>query len=99
VHVAATMGLVGLAALVGLFAGLARTAGRGLLASLRAPPAGDGVELAVRLGAVAGLAGFLLAGFFEWNLGDEELIDLLCVLVGMAFAASRRADGATPAPR
>ncbi|HEY7728855.1 MAG TPA: O-antigen ligase family protein [Candidatus Eisenbacteria bacterium] len=90
VQVAATMGAVGLATLVWLLAGLARSAAGGLGASLRAPPAGDGFDLALRVGAAAGLAGFLLAGLFEWNLGDEELVDLLCVLVGMALAASRR---------
>ncbi len=89
VQVAATMGAVGLVALIGLFIGLARAAAAGLERGLRAPPAGDGFGTALRLGAAAALAGFILAGFFEWNLGDEELVDLLCVLVGMAFAASR----------
>lgn len=90
VQVAATMGIVGLAALAWLFAGLARSAAGGLRAELRGPPRGDGFDLALQMGAAAGLAGFVLAGLFEWNLGDEELVDLLCVLVGMALAASRR---------
>ncbi len=90
-QVAATMGIVVLGALVFLIVGLARTAASGLRRRLRAPPAGDGFDLPVQLGVSAGLAGFVLAGVFEWNLGDEELIDLLCVLVGMAWAASRRA--------
>jgi hypothetical protein len=34
------------------------------------------------------LAGFFAAGLFEWNFGDEELIDFLFTLVGVAFAAS-----------
>ena len=93
VHVAATMGLVGLGALVWLLAGLARAAAGGLRPALRGPPADDGFDLALRLGVSAALAGFVLAGLFEWNLGDEELVDLLCVLTGMAFAAARR-DGA-----
>jgi O-antigen ligase len=96
VHVAATMGLVGLAALAWLLSGLGRAAAGGLRAALRAPPRAppgdDGLDLALRLGVTAGLAGFVLAGFFEWNLGDEELIDLLCVLAGVAFAASRRGN-------
>lgn len=94
VQVAATMGTVGLLALVWLFVGLARSAASGLRAALRAPPAGGGFDLALRLGVTAGLAGFVLAGLFEWNLGDEELVDLLCVLVGMALAASARGRGA-----
>ncbi len=96
VQVAATMGLVGLLALLALFTGLFRTAARDLGRALRAPPAGDGLGVALRLGVVAALAGFVLAGSFEWNLGDEELIDLLFVLVGIAFAASRW-GGARPA--
>lgn len=94
VQVAATMGIVGLAALVWLFVGLTRSAARGLRAKLRAPPRGDRFDLALQLGVAAGLAGFALAGLFEWNLGDEELMDLLCVLVGMALAASTRSGGA-----
>lgn len=89
VQVAATMGVVGLLALIGLLTGLGRAAAAGLGRALRAPPAGDGLAVALRLGVAAALAGFILAGFFEWNLGDEELVDLLCVLVGVAFAASR----------
>ena len=34
------------------------------------------------------LAGFLVSGLMEWNVGDEELLDLLYVMVGVAFAAS-----------
>jgi O-antigen ligase len=94
VHVAATMGLVGLGTLVWLLAGLARSAVAGLRPALRGPPLDDGLGPALRLGVGAALAGFVLAGLFEWNLGDEELLDLLCVLVGMAFAAARRAPAA-----
>jgi O-antigen ligase len=83
VHVAATMGLVGLAALAWLIAGLFRTAAGG-----GAPP-GSALGGAVSLGVIAGLAGFLVAGLFEWNFGDEELLDLLFVLVGIAFSAAR----------
>lgn len=99
VQVAATMGLVGLAALVWLLAGLARSAAGGLRATLRGPPRGDRFDLALQIGVAAGLAGFVLAGLFEWNLGDEELVDLLCVLIGMALAASVRSRVArVPAP-
>jgi O-antigen ligase len=84
VQVGATMGLVGLAALTWLLIGLFRTAGDGWRRPL---PRGD-LGSALRLAAVAALAAFLVAGMFEWNLGDEELLDFLCVLVGMGFAAS-----------
>jgi hypothetical protein len=47
----------------------------------------------MRLAAVAALVAFLVAGMFEWNLGDEELLDFLCVLVGLGFAAASSSAG------
>ena len=101
VQIGATMGIVGLAAFTWLAIGLFRTAGFRLRRDLHAaraaavvPGAGDGsvdpdgLGLALRLAAVAALTGFLAAGLFEWNFGDEELLDLLFTLVGLAFAAS-----------
>ena len=41
----------------------------------------------LRLGVAAALVGFLMAGFFEWNFGDEELLDMLYTMVGLAWAA------------
>ena len=101
VQIGATMGIVGLAAFAWLAFGLFRTAGHRLRGDLRASPGAggalvgtsgpgdsDGVGIALRLAGVAALAGFLVAGLFEWNFGDEELLDLLFTLVGLAFAAS-----------
>jgi len=95
IQVAATMGIVGIAALVWLWVGLYRTAGHRWRMPL---PRGD-LDSALRLAAVAALSGFLVAGLFEWNLGDEELLVFLCALVGMGYAAGRRAGtiGAWPA--
>ena len=87
IQVAATMGIIGLGALAWLWIGLYRTAGH----RWRAPLPRDGVDSAIRLTAVAALTAFLVAGLFEWNLGDEELLVFLCVLVGMGYAAGRRA--------
>jgi O-antigen ligase len=99
VQIGATMGIVGLAAFAWLVIGLFRTAGHRIRSDLRASPGADAgtggmhdtdsMGVALRLGAVAALAGFLVAGLFEWNFGDEELLDFLFTLVGMAFAASR----------
>jgi O-antigen ligase len=80
VQVGATMGVIGLAALVGLWIGLARTAAA-------PPPPGTPFGGAIRNAALGALAGFVVAGLFEWNLGDEELVDFLAVLIGAAFAA------------
>ena len=84
VQIAATMGTVGLLAFVFLYGSLLWAAARGLGSQLRR----GGVAAGVRLGVTAALAGFLVAGFFEWNFGDEELLHLLYVLVGLAWAAS-----------
>lgn len=81
VQVSATMGIVGLIALAILMSGLLRSASRGL----RAPP--ESFAGAVSLGVTAALVGFLVSGLFEWNFGDEELLDLLYVLIGIAFAS------------
>lgn len=84
-QIAATMGVVGLAAFALLYGSMVHAATRGLGAQLAAGGLGGGV----RLGVAGALAGFLVAGLFEWNFGDEELLDLLYVLVGIAWAARR----------
>jgi len=92
-QVAVTMGVLGLAALAFLAWGLWRTASF----PPRPPP---GFAAGVRHAALGALAGFLVAGCFEWNLGDEELVNFLCVIVGLAFAARawRGAPAAPPPP-
>ena len=80
VQVGATMGSVGLLALIGLWIGLARSV-------LASPSPSTDFGAAVRNAAVGALAGFVVAGLFEWNLGDEELVEFLSVLIGLAFAA------------
>jgi O-antigen ligase len=89
VQIAASMGLIGLAAFAWLYASLLRAAYgllgplRGLAARLRAGGPGAGL----RLGVTAALVGFLVAGVFEWNFGDEELLYHLYTLVGLAWAS------------
>ena len=98
VQIGATMGLVGLAAFGFLVWGLYRTASGGLRAALRRGPPpddGDGLGTALRLAGVAALSGFLVSGLFEWNFGDEELLDLLFTLIGMACAAAAWPHDAT----
>ena len=83
VQIAATMGVVGLAAFAWLYGALVTSTASGLRGALRAGGLGAGL----RLGVTAALAGFLAAGLFEWNFGDEELLYLLYALVGLAWAA------------
>ena len=81
VQIAASMGLAGLAAFAWLYGSLLRAASGGL-AALRT----RGLAGGVRLGVTAALVGFLVAGAFEWNFGDEELLYHLYTLVGLAWA-------------
>ncbi|HYM80028.1 MAG TPA: O-antigen ligase family protein [Candidatus Limnocylindria bacterium] len=91
IHVAATTGIVGLLAFTWLYVSLVRAASSGLKAGARA----GGVAAGVRLGVTAGLAGFLIAGLFEWNFGDEELLYPLYTLAGLAWAARRWSEDPT----
>ena len=86
IQIAASMGVVGLAAFAWLYGSLLRTAWGGLRVGAGRH---EGSELAagVRLGVTAALAGFLVAGLFEWNFGDEELLYHLYTLVGIAWAS------------
>jgi len=45
----------------------------------------------------AALVGFLVAGLFEWNFGDEELLYMLYTLIGLAWAARNWSEPG-PAP-
>jgi len=94
VQIGATMGLLGLAAFAWLYASLFRTAAGGwaLARDLPARLRSGGEAAGLKLGVVAALAGFLVAGVFEWNFGDEELLYHLYTLVGLAWA-SRAWDG------
>lgn len=94
VQIAATMGLAGLLAFVWLYGSFVNVALAGLARSLR----DEGLEAGIRLGVLGALAGFLVAGLFEWNFGDEELLYLLFTLVGLAWAARPRALTAASAP-
>ena len=89
VQIAASMGLVGLTAFAWLYTSLVRTAWAGLggVRGLAARVRAGGLAAGVRLGVTAALAGFLVAGLFEWNFGDEELLYNLYTLVGLAFAS------------
>jgi len=91
VQIAASMGLVGLAAFAWLYGSLLRTAWGGLRVGAGRH---EGPELSagVRLGVTAALAGFLVAGLFEWNFGDEELLYHLYTLVGIAWASRAWAE-------
>jgi O-antigen ligase len=87
-HIALATGVVGLVAFLALCAGLLRTCAAGALSLRRAQGLGAGV----RLGAIAGTVGFLLAALFDHAFGDEQLLVLLFTLAGLAHAAGRWDD-------
>lgn len=94
VQIAATMGTIGIAAFLWLYGSLFVAAAVGLGRDLAA----GGVEAGLRLGVLGGLVGFLVAGLFEWNFGDEELLYLLYTVVGLAWSARGAASTWAPAP-
>lgn len=91
VQIAASMGLVGLAAFAWLYSALLRTAWStlGMWQDLTRRARANGLAAAVPIGVTAALVGFLIAGLFEWNFGDEELLYHLYALVGFAWAAGQ----------
>ncbi|MFN8587542.1 MAG: O-antigen ligase family protein [Candidatus Eisenbacteria bacterium] len=100
VQIAATMGVAGLAAFAWLYAMLLRCAAPGRAFARRLRERGeDELAMALRLGAFAALAGFLVAACFEWNFGDEELLYHVYVLAGLAWASRAWGrDGAAGVP-
>jgi len=92
------MGVLGLLALLFLLTGLMRAVSRAFRALRRSPEPEARFGAALSLGVSAALVGFMVSGLMEWNLGDEELLDLLYVLVGIAFAASGWASARRVAP-
>ncbi len=83
VQIAANLGLAGLAAFAWLYTSIVRTT----TIALRPQLARRGLAAGLRVGVLATLIGFLFAGLFEWNFGDEELLYGLYTLAGLAWAA------------
>ena len=79
-QVAATTGLVGLAAFCWLLVSFFRMIGANLRLDLPPP------ERAWVVGSIAALAGFVVNGLFEWNFGDAEVVTLLYVIIGANVA-------------
>jgi len=93
VTVAASMGVPGLLALGWLVAAFF-----GVLGRARRNVHDDFLRAAVD-GSEASLVAFAAAGLLDWNLGDSEILALLCFLVGTAIAAGRLGEAGAPALR
>jgi O-antigen ligase len=106
-QVAASGGLVGLAAFLLLLGAI----GTALVRAVRAlpptrAPAGGGrgaedaaLARALAIGGLAAFVSFVVQGFFEWNFGDAEVVTLWYALTGSALAAPSWARLATSAGR
>lgn len=84
-HVAVTLGSVGLATFVWLLAAMFVTVGRNLRLDL--PPPGKGLAA----GSLGAMTGFIINGLFEWNFGDAEVLTMLLIIIGLSAAVYRDA--------
>jgi hypothetical protein len=81
VQIAAERGVLGLAAWLTIWIAFFVQAGR---IYTRLPAARDD-DRALVAGSLAAVAGFLVAGLFEYNFGDSEVIGLLWVVMAFPF--------------
>jgi O-antigen ligase len=96
VQVAAERGVLGLAAWLSIWIAFFVRAGR-IYASL---PRARTVSRALVAGSLAAVAGFLVAGVFEYNFGDSEVIALVWVVMAFPFVCAREAsdEAGRPSP-
>lgn len=88
-HVAVTLGSLGLVSFVWMLAAFFRLIAGNLELSLPPP------ERAWAAGSLGALAGFVVNGLFEWNFGDAEVLALILAVTGSGLAArvgSREGD-------
>jgi O-antigen ligase len=89
IQIAAERGLLGLAAWLGIWLAFFARAGR-IYAAL---PAARAEDRALVAGSLAAVAGFLVAGLFEYSFGDSEVIGLLWVVMAFPFVLETTAVG------
>ena len=80
-HVAVTLGSLGLAAFIWLLVSMFRIVGRNLRLDL--PPPGG----ALAAGSLGAMTGFIVNGMFDWNFGDAEVLTMMLIIVGLNAAA------------
>jgi O-antigen ligase len=94
VQVAAEHGLLGLAAWLWIWVAYLRDA----IATYRRLPVARALERALVGGSLAAVAGFQVAGLFEYNFRDAEVIHLLWVILALPYVVARDHPGsAAPA--
>jgi hypothetical protein len=88
VQIAAERGVLGLIAWLWIWVAFFGGAGR----IYRRLP-GHAVEArAITAGSLAAVGGFLVAGLFEYNFGDTEVIDLVWIVMALPFACAHEPD-------
>ena len=85
VQIAAERGLLGLVAWGWIWGAFFLRAG----AILRRLPAGLGTDRMLTAGSLAAVLGFLVAGLFEYNFGDSEVVTLAYLLMAVPFIVER----------
>jgi len=89
-QIAVERGLVGLALWLAIFVDFfARAAG-----VLRRLPRDDDAARALVVGSVSAVVGFLVAGLFEYNFGDTEVLLVAMTLMALPFVVERDLGGA-----
>jgi putative inorganic carbon (hco3(-)) transporter len=91
-QIAAERGLVGLAAWLWIFVAFFHRA----LAIRRRLPAEPTDDRALVLGSLAALVTFLVAGLFEYNFGDTEVLQVATALMALPFALAGGRVAADP---
>ena len=92
-HVAVTLGTVGLIAFVWMLVAMFMIVGRNLRLDL--PPPGSGLVA----GSIGAMTGFIVNGMFDWNFGDAEVLTIMLIIVGLNAALFREAyAGRSEAP-
>ena len=88
-------GVPGLAAWIAIWVGFFGAAWR----VLRRIPAADEEARALVLGSMAAIAGFLVAGLFEYNFGDTEVLLMALAVMALPFVVERELAGAPAGSR
>ena len=92
-QLAAERGLPGLAAWLAIYVAFFGRA----LAILRGLPAARAEDHALVLGCLIAVAAFLVAGLFEYNFGDTEVLLVACSLMALPFVVEKDAAATQPA--
>jgi len=86
-QIAAERGLLGLATWLAIYVAFFRRT----IAIFRGLPAGQAEDRALVLGCLIAVAAFLMAGLFEYNFGDTEVLLVACSLMALPFVVARTA--------